>query len=36
LDALFSLYDLDGSGSISYKEFSQALFNRPATASAAR
>lgn len=28
---LFSLYDTDGSGDLSYKEFSAALFNRPAT-----
>jgi Ca2+-binding EF-hand superfamily protein len=31
LDALFSIYDQDGSGSISYKEFGQALFGRPNT-----
>lgn len=36
LDALFSLYDLDGSGSISYKEFTTALFNRPSTSSSVR
>ena len=35
LDALFSIYDQDGSGSISYQEFAQSLFNRPATQSAA-
>lgn len=28
LNTLFSLYDTDGSGGISYKEFSQALFNK--------
>ena len=32
LDILFGIYDADGSGAISYKEFSQALFNRPSTA----
>jgi len=31
LDALFSIYDLDGSGQISYKEFSSVLFGRPNT-----
>jgi Ca2+-binding EF-hand superfamily protein len=36
LDALFSIYDLDGSGAISYKEFTQSLFNRPATSSTVR
>jgi Ca2+-binding EF-hand superfamily protein len=36
LDALFSLYDLDGSGSIDYKEFTSSLFNRPSTASVVR
>lgn len=29
LNTLFSLYDADGSGGISYKEFSMALFNKP-------
>ena len=29
LDTLFNLYDADGSGGISYKEFSGALFNKP-------
>jgi hypothetical protein len=29
---LFSLYDVDNSGDLSYKEFSAALFQRPATA----
>jgi len=32
LDALFGLYDTDGSGAISYKEFSSILFARPSTA----
>jgi Ca2+-binding EF-hand superfamily protein len=36
LDALFSIYDLDGSGSINYKEFSSALYGRPATQASAR
>jgi len=31
LNALFSLYDADGSGALSYKEFSSALFSRPMT-----
>jgi len=30
LNTLFSLYDADGSGGISYKEFSTAIFNKPA------
>ena len=30
---LFNIYDLDGSGALDYKEFSGALFGRPATAS---
>jgi hypothetical protein len=29
---LFGLYDVDNSGDLSYKEFSAALFDRPATA----
>jgi hypothetical protein len=29
---LFGLYDVDNSGDLSYKEFSAALFARPATA----
>jgi len=29
LNALFSLYDTDGSGALSYKEFSAALYARP-------
>jgi len=29
LDTLFGLYDTDGSGDLSYKEFSAALFDRP-------
>jgi len=33
---LFSVYDADQSGSLDYKEFSSALFGRPATASSAR
>jgi len=32
LNALFSLYDTDGSNSLSYKEFSAGLFARPQTA----
>jgi len=36
LDMLFSVYDADQSGSLDYKEFSSALFGRPATASSAR
>merc|ERR1711975_77040 len=33
LDMLFSIYDVDGSGAISYKEFSDGLFGaRPSTA----
>lgn len=32
VDALFKIYDADGSGSISYKEFSSNLFGRPNTA----
>lgn len=31
LDMLFSLYDTDGSGGISYKEFSAGLFNKGPT-----
>lgn len=31
LDALFSIYDVDGSGHISYKEFASVLFGRPNT-----
>jgi len=33
---LFNLYDLDGSGTLDYKEFSGAVFGRPATASSSR
>lgn len=33
LDILFNIYDADGSGAITYKEFSAALFKRPQTAS---
>lgn len=29
LDEIFAIYDADGSGAISYKEFSSALFGRP-------
>jgi len=29
LDSLFSLYDADQSGALSYKEFAAALFARP-------
>lgn len=32
---LFGLYDVDNSGDLSYKEFSAALFDRPATADSA-
>lgn len=32
LDVLFGLYDVDGSGSLSYKEFSSALYGRPQSA----
>jgi len=32
LDMLFGLYDADGSGELSYKEFSSVLFDRPQTA----
>jgi len=35
LDALFSIYDVDGSGAISYKEFSSVLFGRPGTSASA-
>jgi len=31
LDTLFNLYDADGSGALSYKEFSAALFDKPTT-----
>ena len=33
---LFNIYDVDGSGTLDYKEFSAAVFGRPATASSAR
>jgi Ca2+-binding EF-hand superfamily protein len=33
LEALFSIYDRDNSGSIDYKEFSSSLYGRPMTAS---
>jgi Ca2+-binding EF-hand superfamily protein len=29
LDALFNIYDMDGSGAISYKEFTSQLYGRP-------
>jgi Ca2+-binding EF-hand superfamily protein len=29
LDMLFGLYDTDGSGELSYKEFSAVLFDKP-------
>ena len=32
LDMLFGIYDEDGSGTLSYKEFSQSLYARPQTA----
>jgi Ca2+-binding EF-hand superfamily protein len=32
LDSLFNIYDADRSGALSYKEFSAALYARPATA----
>lgn len=35
LDTLFNLYDVDGSGGLSYKEFSAALFDKPTTAGGA-
>jgi len=34
LDALFNVYDVDGSGSLDYKEFSSNLFGKPSTAGA--
>lgn len=36
MDALFSIYDADGSGGISYKEFASGLYGRPVTASSAK
>lgn len=36
MDALFNCYDADGSGAITYKEFSTNLFGRPQTASASK
>lgn len=35
LEALFSIYDVDNSGSIDYKEFASSLYGRPMTASSA-
>jgi len=35
LDSLFSVYDVDGSGSLDYKEFAGSLFGRPNTAGGA-
>lgn len=32
LDMLFGIYDVDGSGGITYKEFSDGVFGRPQTA----
>jgi len=32
VDALFSVYDADGSGAITYKEFASSLYGRPNTA----
>jgi Ca2+-binding EF-hand superfamily protein len=29
LDTLFGIYDEDGSGALSYKEFAQTLYQRP-------
>lgn len=29
---LFGIYDVDGSGALSYKEFAGAVFGRPSTA----
>lgn len=29
---LFGIYDVDGSGALSYKEFSEGVFGRPGTA----
>jgi len=31
LNMLFNIYDADGSGALDYKEFSSAVFGRPAT-----
>jgi len=36
LNMLFNIYDADGSGALDYKEFSSAVFGRPATASSSR
>lgn len=36
LDTLFNLYDTDGSGALSYKEFSAALFDKPASGGASQ
>ena len=36
MDTLFNLYDVDQSGGLSYKEFSAALYTRPATAGSAK
>jgi len=35
LDALFSLYDADGSGALDYQEFASCLYGRPVTAGGA-
>jgi Ca2+-binding EF-hand superfamily protein len=32
LDSLFSIYDVDRSGALSYKEFASAVFSRPMSA----
>jgi len=36
LDSLFALYDADRSGTLSYKEFSSALYARPQTGAGGR
>jgi len=36
LDTLFNLYDTDGSGALSYKEFSAALFDKPVSGGASQ
>jgi len=36
LEMLFSIYDVDQSGGLDYKEFSAAVFGRPSTASSQR
>lgn len=36
LDTLFSIYDEDGSGALSYKEFASSLYQRPQTAASGK